>query len=166
MNKRFLAAAGIWIHDRQILLVANRYAQGVVWGLPGGEVEQGESVTEGLCREVKEETGLTVTTIHHLCYVAHRQFPQTNSDVTNLVFRVSGPFSQPFVSEDDYVTEARWIPIASVSEFVTDPARQQQLLDYLHQTDQRPHFSQFCDQNDLPVLTATYRLGEFPVVTA
>jgi 8-oxo-dGTP pyrophosphatase MutT (NUDIX family) len=31
-----------------------------LWGLPAGAVELGESAWDGLCREVREETGLTV----------------------------------------------------------------------------------------------------------
>lgn len=45
-----------------LLLVANRRRDGAVdWTPPGGVIDPGESVLEGLTREVEEETGLTVT---------------------------------------------------------------------------------------------------------
>ncbi len=42
----------------QILL--QRRSDNGLWGLPGGSVEIGESVTEAIVREVREETGLAV----------------------------------------------------------------------------------------------------------
>ena len=45
---------------RRRLLLQQR-SDGGQWGLPGGSLEIGESVTEGVIREVREETGLTVT---------------------------------------------------------------------------------------------------------
>jgi 8-oxo-dGTP diphosphatase len=50
--------------DGSLLLVRNRRRDGSLdWSPPGGviEVRDGESVVDGLTREVEEETGLTVT---------------------------------------------------------------------------------------------------------
>ena len=45
--------------DRGRVLLEHRADNGW-WGLPGGAVDIGESVSEAVIREVKEETGLTV----------------------------------------------------------------------------------------------------------
>jgi 8-oxo-dGTP pyrophosphatase MutT (NUDIX family) len=41
-------------------LLLQRRSDNGLWGLPGGSVEPGESVTEAVVREVREETGLDV----------------------------------------------------------------------------------------------------------
>ena len=49
------------IFDRRGHLLLQQRSDGGQWGLPGGSVEIGESVTDAVIREVQEETGLTVT---------------------------------------------------------------------------------------------------------
>ncbi|HEV8617705.1 MAG TPA: NUDIX domain-containing protein [Methylomirabilota bacterium] len=49
------------IFDGKRRLLLQQRSDGGQWGLPGGSVEIGESVTEAVVREVREETGLTVT---------------------------------------------------------------------------------------------------------
>lgn len=51
-------AAIITNADGEVLL--QRRSDNGLWGLPGGSVEIGESVTTAIVREVKEETGLVV----------------------------------------------------------------------------------------------------------
>jgi 8-oxo-dGTP pyrophosphatase MutT (NUDIX family) len=48
------------IFDRRGRLLLQQRSDGGQWGLPGGSVEIGESVTRAVEREVLEETGLTV----------------------------------------------------------------------------------------------------------
>ncbi len=49
------------ILDRNGWLLLQQRSDGGQWGLPGGSVEIGESVTAAVVREVKEETGLVVS---------------------------------------------------------------------------------------------------------
>jgi 8-oxo-dGTP pyrophosphatase MutT (NUDIX family) len=49
------------IFDRRGRLLLQQRSDGGQWGLPGGSVEIGESVTTAVRREILEETGLRVT---------------------------------------------------------------------------------------------------------
>ncbi len=53
------SVAAIIINDDGHVLLQRRSDNGL-WGLPGGGVEIGESVSTAIVREVREETGLTV----------------------------------------------------------------------------------------------------------
>lgn len=57
-----LAARALILHEDRLLLV-NAYPGALLdlWCAPGGGCEAGQSVPENLAREVKEETGLTIT---------------------------------------------------------------------------------------------------------
>jgi 8-oxo-dGTP pyrophosphatase MutT (NUDIX family) len=54
------ASVSAVIFDRRGQLLLQQRSDGGQWGLPGGSVEIGESVTDAIRREVREETGLDV----------------------------------------------------------------------------------------------------------
>ncbi|MBI2215749.1 MAG: NUDIX domain-containing protein [Candidatus Rokubacteria bacterium] len=54
------ASVSAVIFDRRGRLLLQQRSDGGQWGLPGGSVEIGESVTRAVIREVREETGLEV----------------------------------------------------------------------------------------------------------
>ena len=67
--RSFRVGGGLLVVDNQLLLAANRRRQGTLeWTPPGGVIDHGESVTGGITREVREETGLHVTTWHECHY--------------------------------------------------------------------------------------------------
>jgi len=60
--KRPLVGVGAIILKRDRILMAQRGKQPLKgwWSLPGGALEAGERLVDGVCREVREETGLEV----------------------------------------------------------------------------------------------------------
>lgn len=54
---------GLCVKDGKLLLVREPRAGGGQWDLPGGGLDFGESFQEGLEREVREETGLTINSM-------------------------------------------------------------------------------------------------------
>ncbi|MET7498779.1 NUDIX hydrolase [Streptomyces microflavus] len=62
---KYVVGALITDEDGRVLLLRRRPHDflGGLWELPGGGVEPGERLVDALCREVLEETGLTVTCV-------------------------------------------------------------------------------------------------------
>ena len=59
--RRWTVGGGIILNEEAILMVLNHRKGGRTdWSTPGGVIDEGETVLEGLTREVTEETGLSV----------------------------------------------------------------------------------------------------------
>ncbi|MFF2546644.1 NUDIX domain-containing protein [Kitasatospora sp. NPDC058063] len=75
---------GIAVRDGQMLLL-NQDTEGPrTWSLPGGKVEDGETLTQALRREMREETGLDVE-VGRLLYVCD----VTAAGVVHISFEVA-----------------------------------------------------------------------------
>ncbi len=61
-----LRVYGLWVHKGRVLLSKERFAGRDMVKFPGGGLEFGEGLIDGLCREWREETGLSPVQPQHL----------------------------------------------------------------------------------------------------
>jgi 8-oxo-dGTP diphosphatase len=97
----------------RILLIRRSMASGAdpaAWDLPGGKLDYGETVGEGLVRETREETGLTVVVGRPL-HVTH--FTKEPFWVTSITFvcAVAGGEVQLSAEHDEFA----WIEPSDLS---------------------------------------------------
>jgi 8-oxo-dGTP diphosphatase len=66
-TKTYQSAHVVIIHDENILVLRRSNTDDWMpshYGLPGGKIETGENILDGLCRECKEETSLDISPEH------------------------------------------------------------------------------------------------------
>lgn len=92
------------VHGGRILLIRRAVAEGsLLWVLPGGKVEPGETVEDAAVREAAEEVGVSVEAVQVL---GERTHPDTGRHLVYVVCRlVSGTAAAASVRE---VAEVAW----------------------------------------------------------
>jgi len=66
-DRPFVGVGGIVIRGQQVLLVRRgKPPRQGEWSIPGGMLELGEKLRDGVTREIQEETGITVTPLEVL----------------------------------------------------------------------------------------------------
>ncbi|MFK4327956.1 mutator protein MutT [Bacillus sp. RC55] len=61
--KHIVAVAGYLTNEKNEVLLTKVHWRADTWEMPGGQVEEGEALDQAVCREIMEETGLTVKPI-------------------------------------------------------------------------------------------------------
>jgi 8-oxo-dGTP diphosphatase len=105
-----VAVGAVVVRDGRLLLV--RRGRGVAvgsWSLPGGRVEEGETLADAVARELREETGLEGR-VGELCGVAERRFPEAHYVI--LDYWVQAETGEPVAGDD--AAEVRWAGAADL----------------------------------------------------
>jgi 8-oxo-dGTP diphosphatase len=116
------------VRDDELLLVEFRDENGVHFNLPGGGLDSGESVEEGLKRECREEASVEVTVERLLLvweYVPQKEnFKYGSRQKVGLVFLCRlKENSTPKLPErpDKNQTGVRWIKLSELTSVPTPP---------------------------------------------
>lgn len=119
------------LEDGSIVLVRRR--DDGLWSLPGGLVDWGQTVETTVIRELREETGLTVTQVGRLVgvYSAMDRDPRMHSICIAVAVHVQGQFA---VGDRLEISNVRAFPVDQVQQFIQASAlshdHARQLQDY------------------------------------
>lgn len=109
---------GILIENNKILLVQQKLSDKRNWSLPGGRLERGETLSQGLIREMKEETGLDVELVRmlYVCDVASSS--NTILHITFLIKRVGGEIELPSNEFDENpIHDVKFVPVSELVKY-------------------------------------------------
>jgi len=128
--RQWLVAGAVIESPTGLLLVRNRRRDGSFdWSPPGGVIDHGESLLEGLTREVEEETGLIVSAWSQKLYEIEAHAPDMG-----WLLRVEAWKAEAWSGElccadpDGIVDEIEWVPhhhcegrLEGVARWVAEP---------------------------------------------
>jgi 8-oxo-dGTP diphosphatase len=108
---RHVVVHAIVERGRALLLVkrAARLSEGGKWGLPGGFLDRGESLREGIRRELREETGWDGR-VERLLRINSRP-DRPREDRQNVAFDFVMTALERIAEADDESSEVAWVPI-------------------------------------------------------
>lgn len=112
--REWLVAGGLLAGPDGLLLVQNRRRNGSIdWSTPGGVIDEGETLLQGLTREVQEETGLLVAGWDALAYEVEVDFADREMSL-RVEAHIAASWSGALVIDDPdgIVVDAEFVPEA------------------------------------------------------
>ncbi|MCL2187447.1 MAG: NUDIX hydrolase [Defluviitaleaceae bacterium] len=121
-----VAATGYVFDANDNLLLVKTHHRG--WDATGGQIENGESLEEGVLREILEESGITARV---RCLVGvysnvgqHVGHDGVSHIPTKVIFEFMCDYVGGIPTPSDETSEVKWVPRKEVMSFLTQPVVQ------------------------------------------
>ncbi|MFS0821817.1 NUDIX hydrolase [Bacillus sp. 1P02SD] len=131
--KHIVSAATIVINENNEILLIKGPRRG--WEMPGGQVEEGESLKEAAIRETKEETGIDIEVLK-FCGI----FQNVNQSICNTLF-LAKPVGGTLTTSPESL-EVGFYPIEKALEMVTFKNFRER-IEYCLDEDSQPFLIEF-----------------------
>jgi len=132
-SKHFVSAATIVLNDRKEILLIKGPMRG--WEMPGGIVEEGESLKDAAIRETKEESGIDIEVLK-FCGV----FQNVKKSICNTLF-LAKPIGGELTTSSESL-EVGFYPIDQALKMITiDNFRQR--VEYCLDNRKQPFYIEF-----------------------
>ena len=131
--KHIVSAATIVLNDKQEILLIKGPRRG--WEMPGGQVEEGESLKAAAIRETKEETGIDIEVLD-FCGI----FQNVEGSICNTLF-LAKPIGGEFKTSSESL-EVGFFPLPEALELVTWKNFRQR-IEYCLDESNRPFYIEF-----------------------
>lgn len=120
--KHIVAACALTTNSAGEILLVKTERRG--WEVPGGQVEEGESLIQTAIRETQEEAGVTIA-IGDLCVV------NSNLSRSIVVFGFRGRYLSGQAAADNETLDAQWVAPQAALTMITHPVNLQRTRDLL-----------------------------------
>jgi 8-oxo-dGTP diphosphatase len=131
--KHIISAATIVINEQNEILLIKGPRRG--WEMPGGQVEEGESLKDAAIRETKEESGIDIEVLK-FCGV----FQNVNRSICNTLF-LAKPLGGQLTTSPESL-EVGFYPIEQALEMVTHKNFRQR-IEYCLDKSKQPFYIEF-----------------------
>lgn len=105
------------IHQDAILILKEPYAGEILFKFPGGGLEFGESLIDGLKRELKEELNLNLTEASH--FYTQEEFMvskfRANEQLLTIYYKAKVDNIEDLTKFDQAIQELIWVPLKELS---------------------------------------------------
>lgn len=110
---------GLIIHQEALLILKEPYVGEILYKFPGGGLEFGESLIDGLKRELKEELNLNISQSSH--FYTQEEFMvskfRSNEQLLTIYYKVKLENIEDMTKHDQAIQELIWVPLKELSTY-------------------------------------------------